>query len=154
MRNRVEIKKCDQEVEEAERQNLGLFGIALKWPWHGCVFVCNFFHISTCSSCRGQHADANRPNWSIPPFLSFFWSFQQEAQLSPSDRAMRLVSSNVANYHATVQKLLIRQLLTKPMVWTWRFWLEAMCHKPTTVELCISPVYRRLAVAKFSKSTM
>jgi len=62
-------KKCDQE--EAERQNLGLFGIALKWPWHGCVFVCNFFHISTCSSCRGQHADANRPNWSIPLFFRF-----------------------------------------------------------------------------------
>ena len=32
---------------------------------------------------------------------------RQEAQLSPSDRAMRLVSSNLANYHATVQKLLI-----------------------------------------------
>ena len=31
-------------------------------------------------------------------------------------RAMRLVSSNLANYHATVQKLLIRQVLTKPMV--------------------------------------
>jgi len=27
-------------------------------------------------------------------------------------------------------------------------------NKPTTVELCISPVYRRLAVAKLSKSTM
>jgi len=27
-------------------------------------------------------------------------------------------------------------------------------NKPTTVELCISPVYRRLPVAKFSKSTM
>jgi len=27
-------------------------------------------------------------------------------------------------------------------------------NKPTTGELCISPVYRRLAVAKFSKSTM
>ena len=42
----------------------------------------------------------------------------QEAQLSPSDGAMRLVSSrpNLANYHATVQKLLIRQVLTKPMV--------------------------------------
>ena len=41
---------------------------------------------------------------------------RQEAQLSPSDRAMRLVSSNLANYHATVQKLLIRQVLTKLMV--------------------------------------
>jgi len=27
---------------------------------------------------------------------------QQEAQLSTSDRAMRLVSSNLTNYHATV----------------------------------------------------
>jgi len=41
---------------------------------------------------------------------------EQEAQLSPRNRAMRLVSSNLANYHATVQKLLIRQVLTKPMV--------------------------------------
>jgi len=42
--------------------------------------------------------------------------FKQEAQVSPSDRAMRPVSSNLANYHATVQKLFIRQVLTKPMV--------------------------------------
>ena len=68
---------------------------------------------------------------------------------------MHLVSSNLANYHATVQKLLIRQVLTKPMVWSWRFsWRQCVINKPTTVELCISPVYRRLAVAKFSKSTM
>ena len=40
----------------------------------------------------------------------------QEAQLSPRDRTMRIVSSNLAIYHATVQKLLIRQVLTKPMV--------------------------------------
>ena len=40
----------------------------------------------------------------------------QEAQLSPSERAMCLVSSDLANYHTTVQKLLIRQVLTKPMV--------------------------------------
>ena len=33
-----------------------------------------------------------------------------------SDRAMRLVSRNLANCHATVQKLLIRQVLTKSMV--------------------------------------
>jgi len=32
--------------------------------------------------------------------------------------------------------------------------LIGVINKPTTVELCISPVYRRLAVAKFSKSTM
>jgi len=41
---------------------------------------------------------------------------QQEAQLSPSDRAMRLVSSNLASCNATVQKLLIRQVLTKLVV--------------------------------------
>jgi len=63
----------------------------------------------------------------------------QEAQLSPSDRAMRLVSSNLANFHATVQKLLIWQVLTKPMVWSWKFsWRQCVINKPTTVELCIS----------------
>jgi len=55
---------------------------------------------------------------------------KQEAQRSPSDQAMRLVSSYLANYHATVQKLLIWQVLTKPMVWSWRFsWRQ--CHKQT-----------------------
>ena len=66
---------------------------------------------------------------------------KQEAQLSPSDRAMRLVSSNLANYHATVQKLLLRQVLTESMVWSWRFsWRQCVINKPTTVELCISPL--------------
>ena len=37
----------------------------------------------------------------------------QEAQLSPKDRAMRRVSWNLANCHATVQKLLVRQVLNK-----------------------------------------
>ena len=32
--------------------------------------------------------------------------------------------------------------------------LIGVINKPTTDELWISPVYRRLAVAKFSKSTM
>ena len=42
--------------------------------------------------------------------------YKQEAQLSPRDRAMRRVNRNLANCHATVQKLLIRQVLTKSMV--------------------------------------
>jgi len=37
----------------------------------------------------------------------------QEAQLSPRDRAMRRVSWNLANCHATVQKLLVRQVLNQ-----------------------------------------
>jgi len=37
-------------------------------------------------------------------FLSIYT--QQEAQLSPSNRAMRLVSYNLANFHATVQNYL------------------------------------------------
>jgi len=85
------------------------------------------------------------------PGWAFTRKVEQEAQLSPSDRAMRLVSSNLDNYHATVQ-LLIRQVLTKPMVWSWRFsWRQCVINKPMTVELCISPVYWRLAVAKFFK---
>jgi len=44
---------------------------------------------------------------------------EQEAQLSLSDRAMRRVSWNVANYHATVQKLLVRQVLNKSKLWSW-----------------------------------
>ena len=99
----------------------------------------------------------------------------QEAQLSPRDRAMRRVNWNLANCHATVQKLLLRQVLTKSMVWSWRFsrrqcvidnvhstmtrrsrfhCLRCVINTLTTDDLWISPVYRRLAVAKFSESTM
>ena len=46
--------------------------------------------------------------------------YAQEAQLSPRDHAMRRVNWYLANCHATVQKLLIRQVLTKSMVWSWR----------------------------------
>jgi len=100
--------------------------------------------------------------------------FWQEAQLSPRDRAMRCVSWNLANFHATVEKLLVRQVLNKSKLWSWGVkvgrcvinmctqpWRDRVApiildviNKSTTVELCISPVYRRLAVAKFSKSTM
>ena len=45
---------------------------------------------------------------------------QQEAQLSPRDRAMPSVSLNLANFHATVQKLLVRQVLNKSKLWSCR----------------------------------
>jgi len=38
---------------------------------------------------------------------------KQEAQLSPRDRAMRRVSWSLANCHATVQKLLVQQVLNQ-----------------------------------------
>jgi len=42
--------------------------------------------------------------------------YKQKAQLSPRDRAMRRVSRNLANCHATVQKLLVRQVLNQVSV--------------------------------------
>jgi len=52
---------------------------------------------------------------SVPQDINSKATEEQEAQLSPSDRAMRLVSSNLASCHATAQKLLI-QVLIKPIV--------------------------------------
>jgi len=80
---------------------------------------------------------------------------KQDAQLSPRDRAMRRVIWNLASCHATVQKLLVRQVLNKSKLWSWRVtvgqcvinmctqpWLDhcpiGVMNKPTTVELCIS----------------
>jgi len=45
---------------------------------------------------------------------------RQEAQLSSRDRAMRRVSWNLANCHATVQKLLVRLVLNTSKLWSWR----------------------------------
>ena len=51
-------------------------------------------------------------NFRFPKFR-FFAVTQQEAQLSQRDRAMRRVSWNLSNCHATVQKLIVRQVLNQ-----------------------------------------
>jgi len=96
----------------------------------------NQFHQSVCIKCLKDlflyvrnvkicSSYLNHSSWWFFQYSllinSGVWKTQQEAQLSPSDRAMHLVSSNLANCHATVQKLLIRQVLTKLMAWSWRF---------------------------------
>ena len=53
---------------------------------------------------------------SLPGFL-LSW-LQQKAQLSPMDRAIRRISWNLANCHATVQKLFVRQVLNKSKLWS------------------------------------
>jgi len=100
---------------------------------------------------------------------------KQEAPLSPSDRAMRLVSSkscqlpcNSAETTYTTSPDQTDGMKLEIQLEEMRDRQRALNHnanesapivsgvinKPMTVELCISPVYRRLAVAKFSKSTM
>ena len=96
--------------------------------------------LSTCRCCCRTAGQSDGQTDARPfrrPCYGGSANNVQEAQLSPNDRAMRLVSSNLANYHAAVQKLLIRQVMTKPTVWSWRFsWRQCVINKPTTVELC------------------
>ena len=58
----------------------------------------------------------------------------QEARLSPRDSATRSVSWNLANCHATVQKLLVRKVLNKSKLWSYRVTVEQcvinMCTQP------------------------
>jgi len=62
----------------------------------------------------------------------------QEAQLSPRDRTMRRVSWNLANCHATLQKLLVRQVLNKSKLWSWRVKVGRcvinMCTQPWCIQ--------------------
>ena len=99
-------------------------------PWHIQVFqTATTLHLSNklgFARChlilRGDQCTCLYDNFPLhEDDNTICYLKEQEAQLSPSDRAMRLVSRNLANCHATVQKLLIRQVLTKPMVWSWRF---------------------------------
>ena len=57
----------------------------------------------------------------VSVYLSQVGVLLQEAPLSPRVRTMRCINWNLASCHATVQKLLIRQVPTKSMVWSWRF---------------------------------
>ena len=64
---------------------------------------------------------------------------KQEAQLS-MDRAMRRVSWNLANCHATVQKLLVRQIVNKSELWSWRVTV-GRC----VINMCTQPWRDRVA---------
>jgi len=55
--------------------------------------------------------DAGSP--TALPTSAYVSEAKQEDQLSQRDRAMRCVSWNLANRHATVQKLLVRQVLNQ-----------------------------------------
>jgi len=113
--------------------------------------------------CSGISIDLIRSCGRICDFIAVR---KQEAQLSPRDRAMRCVNWNLANCHATVQKLLIWQVLTKSMLWSWRFSrrrdrqcalnhdatelapiVSGVINKPTTVTtlLCASVFFWRSA---------
>ena len=65
---------------------------------------------------------------------------RQEAQLSPRDRAMRRVNWNLANCHATVQKLNVRQVLNKSKLWSCRVTV-GQC----VINMCTQPWRDRVA---------
>ena len=65
-----------------------------------------------------------------------------EAQLSPRDRAMGRVSWNLASCHATVQKLLVRQVLNKSKLWSWRVTLG---RRVGLINMCTQPWRDRVA---------
>jgi len=117
------------------------------------------------------------PPFKIQPKSCKLPNITRSSAISPRARAMRRVSWNLANCHTTVQKLgylydkswrnrsyevgglqwdsVCNKYVHSTMTPSSRFHCPiGVINKPTTDELCISPVYRRLAVAKFSKSTM
>ena len=154
------LKHCFDAVGWASGRASGLQKLSdgvLVWlsVWSKAQIVC--ICCSWCHTHARTHARTHTFNGLSPglPGWAFTRKVEQEAQLSPSDRAMRLVSSNLDNYHATVQ-LLIWQVLTKPMVWSWRFsWRQCVINKPMTVELWIYHLYTDdLLWRNFLKSTM
>ena len=106
---------------------------------------CNVFIQSDCSLFAAQLLDTHLliHSWcdiaqnQVGIILRRWW---QEAQLSPRDRAMHRVSWNLANCHATVQKLLVRQVLDKSKVWSWRSsWRQCV------INMCTQPWRDRVA---------
>ena len=115
--------------------------------WISSCFFCNFC-LWPAMSCfadwsKCHHVTLNIIGPSVEPPLAASsqrackeW---QDAQLSLRDRAMRRVSWNLANCHATVQKLLVRQVLNKSKLWSWRVKMSRcvinMCTQPWRVRV-------------------
>jgi len=89
-------------------------GGAGDWIYNGC----------TIQPISNLHPAVKRITWSMHHEGLSMWRSEkassarynkviQKAQLSPRDHAMRRVSWNPANCHATVHKLLVRQVLNQ-----------------------------------------
>ena len=95
---------------------------------------------------------------------TFFFAFLmqlfkiQEAQLSLRDCAMRHVSWNPASCHATVRKLLVRQVLNKSKLWSWRVTVwqcrtrSSRFHCPTHTHPFNGPFSGTTQVSQYQKS--
>ena len=123
-------RRCIRFVNDTHNWQL----LPLRLAFNAICIAISIFHISSSRRCVVILPTSRRERFFTAAQLSvgrypvhtslFVYFFQlsalayvkQEAQLSPSDREMRLVSSNLANCHATVQKVLMRQVLTKLMV--------------------------------------
>ena len=106
-------------AESATEKNLKSENI---WHSYGhkdglcCVLSSSFSSVvARRTKCTRQPPSCLEPN---------ICQFKQEAQLSPRDRAMRRVSWNLANCHATV-----RQVLNKSKLWSWWATVGTMCNK-------------------------
>ena len=88
-----------------------------------------YAHIDTFTRKRSSYAVP------VPPLLLLLLLSWQEAQLSPRDRAMRRVSSwNLANCPASVQKLLVRQVLNQvSAVANWPRVTKSCCRQRLTI---------------------
>jgi len=111
---------------------------ATKWPQNVVK--------TSARSCRSDYqtwlsdsevSSLNATQFSDCDLHSNSW---QEAPVSPRDRAMRHVSWNLANCHATVQKLLVRQVLNKLKLWSWRVTVSRC-----VINMCTQPWRNRVA---------
>ena len=85
----------------------------ITWVWHSRIKTVAGFRRSDIQPFQID------PPWIKKRGANQSGMIKQEAQLS-MDRAMRRVSWNLANCHATVQKLLVRQVVNKSELWSWR----------------------------------
>jgi len=81
---------------------------------HACLIIFAFVK-QRWLTCR----NVSRGTLYLLSKPGYFCQIKQEAQLSPRDRAMRRVSWNLANCHATVQKLLVQVLNQVSAVANW-----------------------------------
>ena len=133
-RNKLAAARCRQRRVDLTNQLL-----AVRHRRRRYVMLSNVYTVRFNFSRKSHTVKTGKPSSEVAPFTSaqrapvyiythtrltaIFRDYRvsryqkgTRSSATPRDRAMRLVSSNLANYHATVQKLLIRQVLTKPMV--------------------------------------
>ena len=152
------IKSCDVEANEPDKQ----WCETLSWNWVFKYYlntmqylqvIKKYFCTAAIPHKRNNKLSYRRGTARCVVSVEILPIATQQCRNYLYDKSLTDRSYEVGGYSGPMCNKHVHSTMTRSSRFRCPIGL-GIINKPTTVELWISPVYRRLAVAKFSKSTI